>query len=106
MCLFGVLVSEPRPVGGKLQGTKKGGSESKREGRGREGRVTKRKGIGCEGAGLVAHDELELARAELAVCVAEGAVARDAREVRRRDVDPRCKVLVGFDVTDTGRGGG
>ncbi len=42
---------------------------------------------------LVAHDVLELARAELAVGVAEFAVARDAREVRRRHVDPRCKVL-------------
>ncbi len=44
---------------------------------------------------LVAHDELELARAELAVGVAEGPVARDAREVRRRHVDPRRTVLPG-----------
>ncbi len=49
---------------------------------------------GREGC-LVAHDELELARAELAVGVAEGPIARDAREVRRRHVDSRRKVLPG-----------
>jgi hypothetical protein len=44
-------------------------------------------------AHLAAHDGLELGDAELAVEAAEGAVGRDAREVRLREVDPRVEVL-------------
>jgi hypothetical protein len=43
---------------------------------------------------LVAHDELELAHAESAIRVAEGAVAGDAVEVRLRHVQLGPKRLV------------
>ena len=46
-----------------------------------------------EVADVVAHDVLELARAELAVVAAEGPVLREAREVRRRDVDAGGEIL-------------
>ena len=48
--------------------------------------------LGVE-ADLVAHDGLELDRAEAAGLVAEGAVARDGHEVRLRHVDVRREVL-------------
>ena len=44
-------------------------------------------------ADVVAHHKLELGRAKLALLVAQRAVAREARKVRRRHVDARGEVL-------------
>ena len=53
-------------------------------------------------ADLLAHDGLELARAELPARVAEAAAGGDAAEVRRRHVDAGPEVLQGRGKVRTG----